>query len=145
MSDDGHEIIYEPDEPDEGRGLGRSFFNVAEHDSVQEGFAAIEKYNNPIRTRYRGRTNRRIIGIAHFDRVVARRDTGYQQTSMIPPSSSRKALENMSGMNSCRGMVEEECPIVKWLSWITQAAKHQRKSMKFFVQKIKVFLMQVFI
>ena len=66
MSDDGHEIIYEPDEPDEDdriedakkRGLGRSFFNVAEHDSVQEGFAAIEKYNNPIRTRYRGRTNR---------------------------------------------------------------------------------------
>ena len=64
MSDDGHKIIYEPDEPDDDdriedakkRGLGRSFFNVAEHDSVQEGFAAIEKYNNPIRTRYRGRT-----------------------------------------------------------------------------------------
>ena len=48
-------------------------------------------------------------------------------------------------MNSCRGMVEEECPIVKWLSWITQAAKRQKKSLKFFVQKIKVFLMQVFI
>ena len=66
MSDDSHEINYEPDEPDEDdrtedakkRGLGRTFFNVAEHDSVQEGFAAIEKYNNPIRTRYRGRTNR---------------------------------------------------------------------------------------
>ena len=66
MSDDGHEIIYGPDVHDEDdiikdakkRGLGRSYFNVAEHDSVQEGFAAIEKYNNPIRTRYRGRTNR---------------------------------------------------------------------------------------
>ena len=65
MSDDGNEIIYEPDEPDEDdiiedakkRGLGRAFFSVAEHDSVQESFAAIEKYNNLIRTRYRGQSS----------------------------------------------------------------------------------------
>ena len=66
MSDDGHDIVYEPDEPEEEdiiedakkRGLSRSYFTVAEHDSVEEGFAAMEKYNNPIRTRYRGRKNR---------------------------------------------------------------------------------------
>ena len=62
MSDDGHEIVYEPDESEEDdiledakkRGLGKSFFIVAEHESVNEGFAAMEGYNNPIRTRYRG-------------------------------------------------------------------------------------------
>ena len=66
MSDDGHEIVYEPDEPEEEdiiedakkRGLGRSYFTIAEHDSVKEGFAAMAKYNIPTKTRYKGRKNR---------------------------------------------------------------------------------------
>lgn len=40
------------------RGLGRLLYIVAEHDSVQAGFAAMEKYNDPIKTRNKGRNNR---------------------------------------------------------------------------------------
>ena len=59
MSDDSLEIIYEPDEPEEDdmidedakkRGAGRIFNLAAEDDSVQGGFEAMEKYNDPIKT-----------------------------------------------------------------------------------------------
>ena len=135
MSDDGHEIVYEPDEPQEEeiiedakkRGPGRLFFTVAEHNSVLEGFAAMEQYNDPIKTRNKGRNNRgvtatyywscayKVCGCLKEYRISTNR---YDSTVLEEESVGDHECHELLQRNGGRGMSYDQVAIMDYAATI---------------------------